>query len=109
MPNVRSSMPTQWRPTLFDLGAPEPDVSVGERRPFKLRPAGGGPSIGFALGGGDLLVMGGSCQRTWQHSVPKISRAGPRVSITFRHELRSGRPYEKASTRRGDGDRGVEP
>ena len=63
-------------------------VSVGERRPFKLRPTGGGRSIGLALGGGDLLVMGGSCQRTWQHTVPKVRRAGPRISITFRHELR---------------------
>ena len=71
-------------------------VSVGERRPFKLRPTGGGPSIGFSLGGGDLLVMGGSCQRTWQHSVPKVRRAGPRISITFRHELR-----ERSSTGSG--------
>jgi alkylated DNA repair dioxygenase AlkB len=63
-------------------------VSLGEPRPFKLRPTGGGPSIGFSLGGGDLLVMGGSCQRTWQHTVPKVRRAGPRISITFRHELR---------------------
>jgi len=66
-------------------------VSLGEPRPFRLRPAGGGPSIAFALGGGDLLVMGGSCQRTWQHTVPKVRRAGPRISVTFRHEMRAGR------------------
>lgn len=59
-------------------------VSVGERRPFRLRPKGGGPSIGYRLGRGDLLVMGGSCQRTWDHSVPKVARAGPRISLTFR-------------------------
>ena len=59
-------------------------VSVGERRPFRLRPKGGGPSIGYHLGRGDLLVMGGSCQRTWDHSVPKVARAGPRISLTFR-------------------------
>lgn len=59
-------------------------VSVGERRPFRLRPKGGGPSIGFQLGRGDLLVMGGTCQRTWDHSVPKVARAGPRLSLTFR-------------------------
>jgi alkylated DNA repair dioxygenase AlkB len=59
-------------------------VSLGERRPFRLRPKGGGRSMGFALGGGDLLVMGGTCQRTWQHSVPKVRRAGPRISLTFR-------------------------
>lgn len=61
-------------------------VSLGERRPFRLRPASGGPSLGFELGRGDLLVMGGSCQRTWRHTVPKIRRAvGPRISVTFRH------------------------
>ena len=59
-------------------------VSVGERRPFRLRPKGGGPSIGYDLGRGDLLVMGGTCQRTWDHAVPKVARAGPRISLTFR-------------------------
>lgn len=59
-------------------------VSVGGRRPFRLRPKNGGPSIEFALGGGDLLVMGGTCQRTWDHAVPKVRWAPPRISITFR-------------------------
>jgi len=59
-------------------------VSIGERRPFRLRPKGGGPSIGYELGRGDLLVMGGTCQRTWDHGVPKVARAGPRMSLTFR-------------------------
>jgi alkylated DNA repair dioxygenase AlkB len=59
-------------------------VSVGERRPFRLRPKGGGVSIGYELGRGDLLVMGGTCQRTWDHSVPKVAAAGPRISLTFR-------------------------
>ena len=59
-------------------------VSLGEPRPFRLRPRGGGPSVAFDLGGGDLLVMGGTCQRTWQHAVPKARRAGPRLSVSFR-------------------------
>ena len=59
-------------------------VSVGAARRFQLRPAGGGRSIGLNLGGGDLLVMGGTCQRTWQHHVPKVARAEPRVAIMFR-------------------------
>ena len=39
---------------------------------------------------GDLLVMGGSCQRTWEHAIPKTSRpVGPRISIQFRpHDVR---------------------
>jgi alkylated DNA repair dioxygenase AlkB len=60
-------------------------VSLGAVRPFRLRPTGGGASIGFLPGPGDLLVMGGSCQRTWQHSVPKTRGVGPRISVQFRH------------------------
>ena len=60
-------------------------VSVGEPRPLLLRPRGGGPSLRFALGHGDLIVMGGSCQRTWEHAVPKTARpVGPRISVQFR-------------------------
>jgi len=60
-------------------------VSLGSPRSLLLRPRGGGPSTQFRLGHGDLLVMGGSCQRTWEHAVPKTARAvGPRVSIQYR-------------------------
>ncbi|MEL7156183.1 MAG: alpha-ketoglutarate-dependent dioxygenase AlkB [Actinomycetota bacterium] len=59
-------------------------VSVGEPRKFCLRPKHGGRSLSFMLGHGDLLVMGGTCQRTWDHAVPKVARAGPRIAIMFR-------------------------
>ncbi len=60
-------------------------VSVGAPRDLLLRPKSGGETIRHALGHGDLLVMGGSCQRTWEHAVPKRSRpVGPRISIQFR-------------------------
>jgi alkylated DNA repair dioxygenase AlkB len=60
-------------------------VSLGATRTFALRPRGGGPSLRLAQAHGDLLVMGGSCQRTWEHAVPKTSApTGPRVSIQFR-------------------------
>jgi alkylated DNA repair dioxygenase AlkB len=62
-------------------------VSVGDPRPLLLRPNGGGAgrTIRHELGHGDLLVMGGSCQRTWEHAVPKTARpVGPRISIQFR-------------------------
>jgi alkylated DNA repair dioxygenase AlkB len=60
-------------------------LSVGSARPLLLRPRGGGASLGFQLGHGDLVVMGGSCQRTWDHCVPKTARAvGPRVSVQLR-------------------------
>src|SRR5262249_23069433 len=47
-------------------------VSLGGRRKFLMRPKGGGKSLRFDLASGDLLVMGGSCQRTWEHCVPKV-------------------------------------
>jgi alkylated DNA repair dioxygenase AlkB len=59
-------------------------VSLGSPRPLLLRPVGGGPSLKFTVGHGDLLVMGGSCQRTWEHAVPKTTGVGPRVSVQFR-------------------------
>ncbi len=63
-------------------------VSLGEPRRFLLRPkGGGGKSTAFLLGKGDLLVTGGKTQRTWEHSVPKVGKAGPRISLAFRHGM----------------------
>jgi len=62
-------------------------LSLGEARPLLLRPRGGGSgeTRRYLLGHGDLLVMGGSCQRTWEHAVPKSARpTGPRISVQFR-------------------------
>ncbi len=61
-------------------------VSLGSPRALLLRPrGGGGPTHRFELGHGDLLVMGGSCQRTWDHAIPKTARAaGPRISVQYR-------------------------
>jgi len=60
-------------------------VSLGATRPFALRPRSGGPGLRLQIGHGDLLVMGGSCQRTWLHAVPKVASClGARISIQFR-------------------------
>ena len=60
-------------------------LSLGAPRAFLLRPRGGGPSLRYEVGHGDLLVMGGSCQRTWEHAVPKTAQSvGPRLSVQFR-------------------------
>ncbi|MEU1596883.1 alpha-ketoglutarate-dependent dioxygenase AlkB [Streptomyces sp. NPDC005708] len=60
-------------------------LSVGAPRDLALRPRGGGETIRRPLGHGDLIVMGGSCQRTWEHAIPKSTRAtGPRISVQFR-------------------------
>lgn len=60
-------------------------VSLGGARTFHIKPKEGGPSRTFSLGHGDLMVMGGSCQRTWEHSIPKAASAPPRMALMFRH------------------------
>ncbi|HWC31728.1 MAG TPA: alpha-ketoglutarate-dependent dioxygenase AlkB [Actinomycetota bacterium] len=74
-------------------------VSLGEPRKFLLRPKGGGGARTFLLGRGDLLVTGGRTQRDWEHSVPKVKEAGPRISLAYRHGM-DPRAY---------GDKRVEP
>jgi alkylated DNA repair dioxygenase AlkB len=60
-------------------------VSLGAPRPLRLRPRGGGRSLSWNLGNGDLFVMGGACQHDWEHTVPKVRvTTGPRMSVTFR-------------------------
>jgi alkylated DNA repair dioxygenase AlkB len=65
-------------------------LSLGAPRPLLLRPRSRGAgrphsTIRAPSGHGDLLVMGGSCQRTWEHAVSKTTRpVGPRISIQFR-------------------------
>ncbi|HYZ81399.1 MAG TPA: alpha-ketoglutarate-dependent dioxygenase AlkB [Solirubrobacteraceae bacterium] len=60
-------------------------ISLGATRPFALRPKSGGRGLRLPIGHGDLLVMGGTCQRTWQHAIPKTAHAlGARISIQFR-------------------------
>ncbi|MGW5054391.1 alpha-ketoglutarate-dependent dioxygenase AlkB [Actinokineospora sp. NPDC004072] len=60
-------------------------LSVGAPRPLLLRPRGGGPTTRHPQGHGDLLVMGGDCQRAWDHAIPKTTKpVGPRISIQFR-------------------------
>jgi alkylated DNA repair dioxygenase AlkB len=61
-------------------------VSLGSPRNLMLRPrAGGHGTLRFPLGHGDLIVMGGSCQRTWEHAIPKTAKpVGPRISVQFR-------------------------
>jgi alkylated DNA repair dioxygenase AlkB len=79
-----------WHGDTIGRGGAEDTVvailSLGEPRALLLRPRhGGGPTLRHDLGHGDLLVMGGSCQRTWEHAIPKTTRAtGPRISVQFR-------------------------
>lgn len=70
-------------------------LSLGEPRPFVVRPRGGGRSRTFRLGCGDLMVMGGSCQVHHEHAVPKVRAAGPRMSVMFRERrITPGAPID---------------
>jgi alkylated DNA repair dioxygenase AlkB len=60
-------------------------VSLGSPRTLRMRPKGGGAARSFPLRPGDLFVMGGTTQHTWEHGVPKVRSAGPRLSLQFRH------------------------
>jgi alkylated DNA repair dioxygenase AlkB len=73
-------------------------VSVGAPRKFLVRPTGGGASIALTLGWGDLLVMGGTCQRTHQHAVPKVAHADPRIAVMFRPVWSEDDPEEPPTT-----------
>ncbi len=61
-------------------------LTLGAARPFRVRPFGvrGARSRDLAPASGDVLVMGGTCQREWEHGVPKVASAGPRVSAMWR-------------------------
>ncbi len=61
-------------------------IGLGARRPFMVRPMGGGRSRKWLVGDGDLIVLGGSIQAGWQHAVPKVSHSGPRLSVMVRSE-----------------------
>ena len=60
-------------------------VSLGYPRRFAMRPREGRTELSINLDTGDLVVMGGTSQRTWLHTVPKVAKAGPRISVAFRH------------------------
>ena len=79
-----------WHGDTIGRGAREDTMvailSLGTPRALLLRPREGGQRpLRFEVGHGDLLVMGGSCQRTWEHAVPKTAQpAGARISVQFR-------------------------
>lgn len=84
-------------------------ASLGGPRRFMVRPMPGvhrdsprARSIIVTIESGDLVVMGGSCQRTVEHCVPKAKVAAPRMAIMFRHSLPSSPSAPTEIHRRGE-------
>jgi alkylated DNA repair dioxygenase AlkB len=84
-------------------------VTLGSTRPFLIRPRGKGASRNFAPGRGDLIVMGGSCQRDFEHGVPKVKRGGPRLSLSWRWSGHTGPVLERPRNRRASKSPAAEP
>jgi alkylated DNA repair dioxygenase AlkB len=74
-------------------------VTLGAARPFLVRPHGGGPSQDIHPASGDLLVMGGSTQKKWEHCVPKVASSGPRISMSLRWSSGKGTPERRRNYR----------
>lgn len=69
-------------------------VTLGAQRPFLIRPRAGGTSLDMSPASGDLLVMGGTCQIDYEHGIPKVAVAGPRISASYRWSSKKGRPEQ---------------
>jgi alkylated DNA repair dioxygenase AlkB len=82
-------------------------VTLGAQRPWYLRPRSHrnrhdlenkGATHDLHPSGGDLMVMGGTCQRDWEHSVPQLRDrlVGIRISAQWRWTSRTGRQERTA-------------
>jgi alkylated DNA repair dioxygenase AlkB len=65
-------------------------LSLGDERLFKLHHKKRKETLDIILCHGDLLVMAGTLQHNWVHSLPKTPKLkGPRINLTFRKILAS--------------------
>jgi alkylated DNA repair dioxygenase AlkB len=66
-------------------------ISLGSTREFLLvqqrttHPEGLLDYQEYQLTAGSLLVMSGTTQKFWKHSIPKVAKAGPRINLTYRY------------------------
>jgi alkylated DNA repair dioxygenase AlkB len=85
-------------------------LSLGARRPWLMRPDSGRPvidpddafrdAVDLDPGNGDLIVMGGRCQREWLHAVPPlVTPVGSRISAQWRWTSRRGEPDTDPTSR----------
>jgi alkylated DNA repair dioxygenase AlkB len=60
-------------------------ISLGAVRRFRLRHTASRETIALDLADGSLLVMAGTTQHHWQHSLAKTAKlCGERINLTFR-------------------------
>lgn len=93
-------------------------LSLGGARRFQLRPRRPNgvtadrldpppEPLQFRVGAGDLLVMGGDCQDSWEHGVPKQAHGDPRIAVMFRETGPVTKAATEAGSRPGQGARGA--
>ncbi|HTI68581.1 MAG TPA: alpha-ketoglutarate-dependent dioxygenase AlkB [Candidatus Limnocylindria bacterium] len=65
--------------------APNASVSLGAQRKFSFRHKVSKETVSLTLEDGSLLVMKGTTQTHWLHSLPKSTKiTAPRINLTFR-------------------------
>jgi alkylated DNA repair dioxygenase AlkB len=85
-------------------------LTLGAHRPWLMRPDPGRPeidpddalrdAIDLSPASGDLIVMGGACQRRWLHAVPTVpTPVGSRISAQWRWTSRRGEPDTDPTSR----------
>ena len=63
-------------------------LSLGDERLFKLHHKKSKETVDIILRHGDLLIMAGTLQHHWMHSIPKTKKfKTPRINLTFRKIL----------------------
>tara|TARA_B100001057_G_C22686473_1_gene885909 strand:- start:125 stop:673 length:549 start_codon:yes stop_codon:yes gene_type:complete len=64
--------------------SPIVSISLGDTRKFVLQDMVSKEKTVYNLENNDVLVMGGTCQQTHKHGVPKQKNKGMRINITIR-------------------------
>ena len=60
-------------------------LSLGANRKFKMRNNQNGENLDLYLSNGSLLIMAGSTQAYWKHTIPKTrENVSPRINLTYR-------------------------
>jgi alkylated DNA repair dioxygenase AlkB len=67
------------------MGSVIGSLSLGATRTFQIRHNKTKETASFAVASGTLIIMAGTMQQFWKHTVPKTTKSvGERINLTFR-------------------------